>query len=150
MSRWFSLFVFVFAVFGLGILVGSSTPPGEWYAALAKPPLNPPNWLFGPVWGLLYILIAVAGWRTWEREGLSAVFTLWAAQLALNFSWSPVVFTINNLGLGLIILLAMLACILAFISLSWNKDRLAALCFVPYAAWVAFAGYLNAGLYLLN
>ncbi|GGB38287.1 tryptophan-rich sensory protein [Roseibium aquae] len=150
MGRWFSLFVFLFAVTGLGLLIGASTIPGPWYAELAKPPLNPPDWLFGPVWAALYVLIAIAGWRVWEREGLSALFSLWVLQLGLNFAWSPVVFVINNLGLGLVILFAMLTTILIFVFAARRRDPLAAACFVPYAAWVAFAGYLNAGLYLLN
>ncbi|MTH97844.1 TspO/MBR family protein [Roseibium sp. RKSG952] len=151
MQRWFSLFVFVFAVSGMGILIGTSTVPGVWYAELAKPALNPPNWLFGPVWSVLYVLVAIAGWRVWEASGLSALFSLWILQLALNFAWSPVVFVIHDLTLGLLILLAMLAAIVVFIRAALaGGDRISALLFVPYALWVAFAAYLNTGLVVLN
>ena len=68
MNRYASLAVFIVVVFGGGLLIGLVAQPGEWYAALTKPPFNPPNWIFGPVWSILYILIAIAGWRIWERE----------------------------------------------------------------------------------
>ena len=69
MNRYMSLVIFVAVVFGGGLLIGFVTLPGEWYAALTKPPFNPPNWIFGPVWSILYILISVAGWRIWPLEG---------------------------------------------------------------------------------
>src|SRR4051794_28977474 len=81
------------------------TAPGEWYAALAKPSFNPPNWLFAPVWTVLYVLIAVAGWRTFERDQRGGPMKLWWAQLALNFLWSPVFFGAHRIGLALLIIL---------------------------------------------
>ncbi len=65
------LAAFILVVFAVGALIGVSTAPGEWYASLNKPPFNPPNWLFGPVWSTLYVLIAIAGWRTFmdDRAG---------------------------------------------------------------------------------
>ncbi|MBD8877282.1 TspO/MBR family protein [Roseibium polysiphoniae] len=150
MERWFGLAVFLFAVVGGGLLIGATNLPGEWYLALEKPAFTPPGWVFGPAWTTLYLLIAIAGWRTWSRTGHSAVFSLWVLQMGLNFVWSPIVFTAHGLGAGLAVILVMLVTILAFIRMSWGPDRLAALCFVPYALWVAFASYLNAGLFLLN
>ncbi|MEJ8475816.1 TspO/MBR family protein [Roseibium algae] len=150
MQRWFGLAIFVFAVVGGGLLIGANNLPGDWYLGLVKPVFTPPGWLFGPAWTTLYVLIAIAGWRTWSRTGHSAVFSVWALQMGLNFIWSPVVFGLHNLGLGLAIVLAMLVTILVFIRMTWGPDRTAALCFVPYALWVAFASTLNASLYLLN
>ncbi|MTI43306.1 TspO/MBR related protein [Roseibium hamelinense] len=150
MQKLFSLFVFLFAVVGMGLLIGASTLPGPWYAELQKPPLNPPNWLFGPVWTVLYVFIAIAGWRVWLASGLSALFSVWVLQLALNFAWSPVVFVVNDLTLGMVILTAMFASIIIFIRMAAARDRISSGLFVPYAVWVAFAGYLNAGLVYLN
>ena len=86
------LLVFVVGVVGIGWLIGATNLPGEWYAALAKPGFVPPNWAFPVAWTILYIMIAVAGWRTFRREPSGRAMQVWAAQLALNFVWSPVMF----------------------------------------------------------
>jgi tryptophan-rich sensory protein len=116
----------------------------------AKPSFNPPNWVFAPAWTILYILIAIAGWRLWRTDPRGVPARLWWAQLALNFLWSPVFFTAQWIEAALAIILALLATILAFIATAWNRDRTAALLFVPYAAWVAFASTLNAAIAVLN
>ena len=141
---------FILLVVGGGLLIGFLTAPGPWYEALAKPSFNPPNWLFGPVWTVLYVLIAIAGWRLWQRERPGAAMKLWWLQLVLNFLWSPVFFGLEQIGLALLIILALLATILAFLAAAWNLDRVSAWLFVPYAAWVAFASLLNASLWLSN
>jgi len=146
----YALPLFLVLVLGGGILIGASNPPGAWYAALIKPPFNPPNWVFGPAWTVLYILIAVAGWRTWRRDRTGMSMKLWWTQLAFNFLWSPVFFGAQQVGLALVVALGMLASILAFIFVSWQRDRVAAGLFVPYAAWVTFASVLNASILALN
>lgn len=150
MNRPVSLILFLALVLGGRLVLGSLSTPGEWYAGLAKPSFNPPAWLFGPVWTVLYILIAVAGWRVWQRDRTGWPMKLWWAQLALNFLWTPVFFAAHQIGLALIIVLLMLAAILGFIATAWRLDRVAALLFVPYAAWVAFASVLNGALSMLN
>jgi benzodiazapine receptor len=148
--RYLTLALFLLFTVGGGILIGTINLPGEWYAGLAKPAFNPPNWIFGPVWTILYIMIAIAGWRSWERRFEGPAMQIWFAQLGLNFLWSPVFFSMHLLGFGLIIIIAMLLLILLFIRFSWNRDRIAAWLFVPYALWVAFASVLNGSLYILN
>jgi tryptophan-rich sensory protein len=151
MARYFSLLVFLAIVMGGGLLIGFATMPGEWYASLVKPPFNPPNWIFGPVWTLLYIMIAVAGWRTWQRSRSGSAMKLWIAQMALNFVWSPVFFAAQMLGVALIVIIALLGCIVAFIVQSRRDgDGISSLLFAPYAAWVSFATLLNASLWYLN
>ncbi|MER9396205.1 MULTISPECIES: TspO/MBR family protein [unclassified Mesorhizobium] len=150
MQRYVSLLLFLLLVFGGGLLIGYATLPGEWYASLAKPPFNPPNWVFAPAWTLLYVLIAVAGWRTWERERAAAAMKIWALQLVLNFAWSPTFFGAKQMGPALVVILALLASIALFIATVWNRDRVSGWLFAPYAAWVAFATLLNASLLLLN
>ncbi len=150
MNRYITLVLFLVLVVGGGILIGTGNIPGEWYAALDKPWFNPPNWLFGPAWTVLYVLIAIAGWRTWERNRGGRAMKIWWGQLALNFLWSPIFFTAHAIGASLAIILALLLTIVAFIALTWNRDRVAALLFVPYAAWVAFATALNASIWWLN
>lgn len=142
--------LFVVVVVGIGFALGSTNLPGGWYAGLTKPPFNPPNWLFAPVWSVVYLLIALAGARTWERAPRGAAMRLWAAQMLLNFTWSPIFFTWHRIGVALAVIVAMLVAIAGFIVVCWRADRIAALLFVPYLAWVAFATLLNASIFLLN
>ena len=150
MARYLTLALFLFFVIGGGTLIGVSSPPGEWYAALQKPPFQPPNWLFAPVWTFLYILIAFAGWRTWQRRAEGPAMQIWFGQMALNFIWSPVFFVMHLTGLALAIVLLLAILVAAFIAFSWNRDRIAAILFIPYLAWVCFASLLNASVWWLN
>ena len=150
MSRYVSLILFLLLVVGGGLAIGYFTAPGEWYAGLAKPSFNPPGWIFGPVWTVLYILIAVAGRRVWQRDRSGWPMRLWWTQLALNFLWSPVFFAAHWIGLALAVILLLLAAIVAFIVTTWRQDWPAAWLFVPYAAWVAFASLLNGSIWMLN
>lgn len=142
--------VFLVVTVGGGLAIGFLTRPDAWYAGLNKPSFNPPNWIFGPVWTVLYVLIAIAGWRVFASAGGGAALAVWIAALALNFLWSPVFFGLRRPAAALVIVVALLAAIVAFIVLSWPVDRAAALLFLPYAAWVAFATTLNAAIVRLN
>ncbi|RYH06609.1 TspO/MBR family protein [Tropicimonas sp. IMCC6043] len=141
---------FLVLVIGGGILIGTLTAPDIWYASLTKPSFNPPNWIFAPVWSALYVLIAIAGWRTWEAKKSSPRMRLWWGQLGLNFLWSPVFFVMQRPWIALLIILSLTAVILVFIWRSWALDRVSAATFIPYAAWVAFASFLNLAIAILN
>ncbi|MBR1163824.1 TspO/MBR family protein [Bradyrhizobium elkanii] len=145
-----SLLIFLVAVVGIGWLIGATNLPGAWYAALQKPTFNPPNWVFAPTWTILYVMIAIAGWRTYLQEVNGLALQVWLGQMALNFLWSPIVFRLHNLAMGLSVIILLLGLILFFIGLQWRANRLAALLFIPYAGWVAFASLLNFALYRLN
>jgi tryptophan-rich sensory protein len=149
-GRRFRLIAFVLLVLGAGMTIGYLNMPGEWYAALRKPSFDPPDWIFAPVWSVLFVLIGVAGWRAWERNSDSTVRKLWITQMVLNFSWSPVFFSLNSIGAALAIIVGLLAAILAFIVRQWSVDRVSAGLFLPYALWVSFATVLNTALFLLN
>ena len=99
---------------------------------------------------MIYLLIAMAGWRVWTAQREAGGKFLWGTQMALNFAWSPVFFTIHSIKGALIIILAMLLTILAFIAQQWSRDRLSALLLTPYALWVSFATVLNASIVMLN
>lgn len=150
MQRYLALAVFLLVVVGGGILIGFVTLPGEWYAGLTKPTFNPPNWIFAPVWTLLYVLIAIAGWRCWERAPSVAPMRIWVAQLVLNFLWSPIFFGAHFMGLAFVVILALLASILTFMFASWRQDKVATWLFAPYVVWVGFATLLNGALWWLN
>ncbi|MCA9091507.1 MAG: tryptophan-rich sensory protein [Planctomycetaceae bacterium] len=150
MSRYSTLILFIAIVVGGGLAIGYLTAPGEWYAGLDKPSFNPPGWIFGPVWTLLYIAIALAGWWVWEHRRQSVAMKIWWIQLALNFIWSPVFFSAHQIGLALSVIVALLFAIIAFIVTTWERERAAAVMFIPYAAWVGFASVLNASIFIIN
>ena len=145
-----TLVLFLVLVVGGGLAMGATNLPGGWYAGLTKPWFNPPNWIFGPAWTALYVLIAIAGWRTFQRSAAGTAMLIWWAQLAFNFSWSPVFFRAHLTLAALCVIAAMFVLIIAFIAVQWRRDRVSALLFVPYAMWVGFAASLNAAIYLLN
>jgi translocator protein len=151
LRSYYGLAFFVIGVFGVGTAIGIGFAPGAWYDSLAKPWFNPPNWLFGPAWTVLYIMIAVAGWRSFSAEVFGAQSLLWIAQMAFNFLWSPVVFGLQWLWPGVGVALLMLASIIAFMVVAWsNGDRVSAALFLPYAFWVSFATLLNVTLARMN
>ncbi|MCK0142795.1 TspO/MBR family protein [Aliiroseovarius sp. F20344] len=150
MKSFGSLLLFLVLVLGAGIAIGILTAPGEWYGNLQKPFFNPPNWVFGPVWTVLYLMIAYVGWRAWRHESRASLLPLWIAQLSLNFSWSPVFFAAQKPALALVIILCLLLTIAVFIRTAWQSDRPSALLFAPYIAWVGFASALNAAIVFLN
>jgi benzodiazapine receptor len=139
--------VFVAAVVMIGAAIGINTVPGEWYATLVKPWFSPPNWLFGPVWTVLYILIGCVGARKWMYGGAVG---LWWGQMALNFLWSPVFFLAHQPFAALLVIVGMWLLIALFIRREWNSDRLSAVMFLPYLAWVSLATALNAAIVVLN
>ena len=149
-GNWYRFAAFLCLVPAAGLLIGVLNRPGAWYAALNKPSFNPPDAVFAPVWTVLFLLIAVAGYRTYEAEPRGAAMKLWVVQMALNFAWSPIFFSLHRMDVALGVIAAMFAAIVAFIWRQWTADRLAASLFLPYVAWVAFAMTLNLSLLLLN
>ena len=146
------LAAFVFMCFGVSVLGGRATGPALaiWYPALAKPSWTPPSWVFGPIWMLLYPLVAVAGWLAW-REGRSRVGTLlFLLQLALNAAWPWIFFGERRIDLALACVVLMWLAILATIRAFWPVSKGAALLLVPYLAWVGFAAVLTAAVWVLN
>ena len=121
--------------------------PGPWYEALQKPFFNPPNWLFGPAWTVLYILVGIAGWRVWSTDSAGSLMKLWFVQLVVNFLWSPTFFGLHMIGGGLVVVIAML--VRSSPSSRWpgsaSGSRRCSSC--PMRAWVAFATTLNAAIF---
>jgi tryptophan-rich sensory protein len=124
-----------------------------WYAALAKPPITPPGWVFAPVWTTLYILMGFAAWRVWRKArfgGASAALILFCIQLALNLAWSYLFFGRHWIGLALADIATLVCAITATAVFFARIDRLAAWMLVPYLAWVTYASALNAWIWVLN
>jgi translocator protein len=141
--------LFLIVVLGVGFSIGLTIRPGAWYEMLVKPSFTPPSWLFGPVWSLVYILIAIAGWRVVISEGTrSRALLLWVVQMLLNWAWTPVFFGLHDIALGLVVIVALLGTVVVFVVLA--RDRVARWCFVPYALWLFYATCLNSGILVLN
>lgn len=150
MSRFLVLIAFIVVLQAVGAFIGISFSPDGWYEALNKPAFNPPGSVFGTVWPVLYVLIAIAGWRVFISGGATPGWGLWVTQLLLNWLWSPLFFGAHQVFFGIWVILATLLVSLAFTIRVWDKDKLAALCFVPYVAWLSFALLLNASIWYLN
>jgi len=139
-----------------GVIGSVFTAPSiaTWYATLTKPALNPPAWVFGPVWTTLFALMGIAAFLIWEkglnRKDVKIALSLFAVQLVLNTLWSVVFFGLHNPGAAfaeiILLWLAIFATSIAFYKIS----RPAAWLLIPYIAWVSFAGYLNFLLWTLN
>lgn len=153
--RVLALGLFVAVTMAIGFLGGLATMAKipTWYAGLDKPWFNPPNWIFGPVWTVLYLVIAFAGWRIWLKPASTerdhALF-VYAVQLVLNAAWSPAFFAAESPLLGLIVIVPFWISILLTIRAFTRLDRLAGMILWPYLAWVSFATLLNASILVLN
>jgi tryptophan-rich sensory protein len=126
--------------------------PG-WYESLHKPGFSPPSWLFGPVWTLLYTMMAVAAWLVWRQAGFAGAglaLGVFLAQLVLNALWSIVFFGKHNIGGALGVIGLLWLGILTTLWLFWRQVPAAGWLLVPYLAWVSFASALNYQLWVLN
>lgn len=140
-----------------GALFTSSAIPA-WYTTLQRPPLSPPNWIFGPVWTILYLLMGVAVYLVWKQWSFlpwtpakkRVALASFAVQLVLNSLWSLFFFGLQNPGLALLDILAMVVAISFTIVNFWRVSRTAAWLLVPYLLWVSFASYLNYAIWTLN
>jgi tryptophan-rich sensory protein len=138
---------------GIGAIAVASSVK-SWYRTIKKPSWNPPNWLFGPVWTVLYLLMGVASWLVWrEREGnpeARGALNLYWAQLGLNALWTPLFFGFHRIGLAAAEIAVLWAAILATIARFYRIRPAAGLLLVPYQLWTTFAGVLNATVWRLN
>ena len=143
-------------VFGTGAIGSAVTLPQipGWYAGLAKPWFNPPNWVFGPAWTTLYLLLAVATWRILQKPagtpGRASALAAFGANLVLNALWSIVFFGLQTPALALVVVVALELSVLAVIVTYRRVDPLAGWLNGPYALWVAYATALNVAIVWLN
>ncbi len=134
-------------------IFGSRFMPGEWYASLNKPSFNPPGWIFGPVWTILYIMMGVAAHRVWMLRGFrqaAPALALFITQLLFNALWSWLFFGLQRPDLAFIDIIVLWITILLTLLAFRQHSDLAATLLIPYLAWVSFAAILNASIWRLN
>jgi len=147
-----ALLIFLAASFVPG-LFGSLFRPEAWYESLVKPALNPPGWIFGPVWTLLYGVMGVSAWLVWRQRRhapINGALLLFGIQLFFNGLWSFLFFGLKHPGLAFVEILVLWAAIASMLVSFWRKSRPAGLLVTPYLSWVSFAVYLNFALWRLN
>ncbi len=155
LKRTGQLIACVAVAFAAGAIGSLATVPNipTWYAGLEKPPLLPPNEIFGPVWSILYLLIGVALFLVWiskETKTFTKAYLPFYVQLTLNAVWSIAFFGLHLPWVGCVIIIALIGAILRTLMVFKHYSRIAAWLFVPYLLWVLFATYLTFGVALLN
>jgi tryptophan-rich sensory protein len=153
--QWLALGVSIavcFAAAGIGSLF---TDPeiGGWYARIMKPSWTPPNWVFGPVWSTLYLMMAVAAWLVWKDKGFAGAglpLALFAVQLLFNTLWSILFFGMHNIGMALLDIGLLWCAILLTILSFWRVQPWAASLMLPYLLWVTYASVLNYSIWKMN
>ena len=153
--RWLMLFFFLFLCYGAAGLgsIWTSSSVGAWYAELRKPSFNPPNWIFAPVWSVLYFLMTLSVWLVWREAGWGGAklaLILFFAQLALNVAWSGLFFGLRRPGTALVEIVFLFGAIVATALAFRPVSGIAFGLMVPYAIWVAFAVLLNFKIWQLN
>jgi translocator protein len=124
-----------------------------WYFTLTKPSWNPPAWVFGPVWSLLYTLMAVSAWIVWRKGGWQAqgkILGLFLLQWFLNAAWTPLFFGLHHLGLAFAEIFLLWLAIAATLISFWRVSKAAGVLLIPYLAWVTVAAALNFTIWRLN
>jgi translocator protein len=133
--------------------IGSRFMPDEWYQQLQKPAWTPPGYLFGPVWTILYTLMAVAAWLVWKRAGFAgAKLALWLfiGQLVLNGMWTWIFFGLHRPDWALVEIILLWSMILATLVAFWRQSTVAGALLIPYLVWVSFATALTFAIWRLN
>ncbi|GAA2860715.1 tryptophan-rich sensory protein [Streptosporangium fragile] len=150
-KRWAGLPVFVLALV-LVAAVGSlaAVDAGSEYLSLERPSWAPPQWLFGPVWTVLYIMIALSGWLAWSARGRTPALGVYAAQLVLNAAWTPLFFGAGRYGLAFAEIVVLWLAIAGTVVMFRRISRPAAWLLVPYLLWVTYAASLNVAIWQLN
>ena len=156
MSNAIKLIVAVVAPLAVGGLSGMATARGveTWYPTLAKPAFNPPAWVFGPTWTVLYIMMGVAAFLVWRQgvgtPGVKQALIVFAVHLALNGLWSILFFGMQAPGWAFAEIIVLWLAVLASAWLFWRVAPAAGWLMLPYLAWVSFAAVLNGSIWVLN
>ena len=151
-NKFVSLFLFLITTFSASFIGGITTLKFKepWYSTLVKPSFNPPDWVFGPVWTILYILMAIAIWNVWIKSKNINLVYLYFIHLFFNTTWSVVFFGFNQIELALINLIVLILFIVILFLKYKVISKLSTYLMIPYFLWCCFAFLLNLNLMMLN
>jgi benzodiazapine receptor len=141
---------------GLCLLVGATDATlvrhslAGWYLSLTRPPGTPPNWVFGPVWAVLYVMLGTAAWLVWRQVGAGPALRLWGWQVAANALWAPAFFGLHQIALALAVIAVLLILVVLTLRAFRHLSPAAGWLMLPYLAWIGYAAYLNVGFWCLN
>jgi len=146
------LSISIFLPLLVGFIGSYFTTPAidSWYFELNKPSFNPPNYLFAPVWTMLYILMGTSLFLIWERTREKVYFVIFIAQIFLNSTWSILFFAMESPGIALLNIALLIVTVIYMIVLFYKKYKIAAYLLIPYLLWIIFAGVLNYSIWILN
>lgn len=150
-----TLLVWILAILAAAAAASLMFPPGQWYESLAKPTWNPPSWLFGPVWTLLYILLGVSAWLVWREPGVEPGVHKWAwaafaTHAVLNLAWTPLFFGLREPALAFVDISLLWLSVLWLTMAFGRISPLAGYLLMPLVLWESFALLLNGTIWLMN
>ena len=151
-NKYLSLFFILLITFtasAIGGLVTSSFKE-PWYSEIILPSYNPPSWIFGPVWTILYIMMSISIWKVWIDHNDKKILLIYFIHLFFNSIWSVIFFGFHSIGYALINLIIILTFIIILMKIYYNKNLLSFYLMVPYLLWSSYALILNTSIFLLN
>ena len=150
--RYMQLFLWIVGLLSIGFIIGQVTrySVDGWYNTIERSMLTPPNYVFGIVWSVIYIMIASAGWLLWLQSGNRQLKNLFLTQLILNWAWSPLFFIYHLVNISLLVVALLMMIVGFIIKKGWYLDRIFASLLVPYFLWLSFAFYLNGYIFSYN
>ena len=151
-NKYFSLFLILFITFfasAIGSFI-STTFKEPWYSQIILPSLNPPSWVFGPVWTILYIMMSIAIWRVWINSLDLKILKIYFIHLFFNAIWSIIFFGFHLIGLALINLIIIIIFIILLMKIYFSKDKISFYLMTPYFFWFIFVFFLNFSIFFLN
>ncbi len=147
MSRYFSAILWILTLQAISFALSVSSPLGAdvaWYVALQKSALTPPDYVFGIVWPILYLMIALSGWKLWDDNANPSTKKFFIAQILFNWSWMPVFVNLQLFKIGAVIILAtLLSTIMVVVHSCKDRNHMVSALLTPYILWMCFASYLN-------
>jgi tryptophan-rich sensory protein len=152
-NSWLVLAGLILLCLTTGAIGGFATQPSidSWYRLIAKPWWTPPDWVFGPVWSMLYVMMAVAAWLVWKTgDRVRPAMVLFGVQLVLNLLWSLLFFGARSPGMALVEVVFLWGSVLLTMLAFFGRQSTAGWLFVPYLAWVSFAAVLNFAIWSMN
>tara|TARA_B110000438_G_C15289435_1_gene426203 strand:- start:72 stop:536 length:465 start_codon:yes stop_codon:yes gene_type:complete len=151
-NKYLSLFLILLITFIASAIGGYTTASFKepWYSEIILPSFNPPSWVFGPVWTILYVLMSVAAWSTWKKKFDKKILLIYFVHLFFNAIWSIIFFGFHEIGLALIDLVIIIFFIILLMKIYYRDNLISFYLIIPYFLWSSYALILNTSIYFLN